>query len=343
MAGRKEQPDSSSQLDRDLAELRLLEIARAYREVLDEAARKGSSPLEVLRTLVGLEVAARQGRALERRLREARLPKHKTLETAGIERPPPSARASPPQPGPIPQARQDATDATLTDEQPRGDRRTPGCVLAVVQVLQVMPDRATQSDPSAERRRMPQLPGVLRSLLGRVEEVIDRGLQRVRHGPDRSAGDRQNHVAREGILALANKIKYDPSRKGSGKKGRRKKKVAAARAVSRNGASKHGEKAEAIRAAAKSLGKKVRPRDVIAMLKKQGITVTSAQVSTTLKRMGMKPVRRGSKPGRPAAAVHATRSTSISIDDLIAAKKLVEQLGSLDAASQALSALAKLT
>ena len=144
-------------------------------------------------------------------------------------------------------------------------------------------------------------------------------------------------------LALANKIKYDPSRKGSGKKGRRKKKVAAAKTVSRNGASKHGVKAEAIRAAAKSLGKKVRPRDVIALLKKQGITVTSAQVSTTLKRMGMRKVRRGRKPGRPAAAVHAARSTSISINDLIAAKKLVEQLGSVEAASQALSALARLT
>ena len=37
-----------ARLDRDLAELKLPEIARAYREVLDEAARKGSSMLEVL-------------------------------------------------------------------------------------------------------------------------------------------------------------------------------------------------------------------------------------------------------------------------------------------------------
>jgi DNA replication protein DnaC len=80
MTRRKEEPNPGSQLDRDLAELKLLEIAKAYQEVLDEAARKGSSPLEVLRILIGLEVAARQGRALERRLREARLPKRKTLE-----------------------------------------------------------------------------------------------------------------------------------------------------------------------------------------------------------------------------------------------------------------------
>lgn len=71
--------DSPSQLDRDLAELKLLAIAESYREVLDEAARKGSSVLEVLRTLIGMEMAARQQRALARRLREAHLPPRKTL------------------------------------------------------------------------------------------------------------------------------------------------------------------------------------------------------------------------------------------------------------------------
>src|ERR1700683_1165211 len=74
-------PDHSSptQLNRDLADLKLLEIAQHYREVLDEAARKGSSMLEGLRTLVGMGQTARQQRALERRLRQARLPKHKNL------------------------------------------------------------------------------------------------------------------------------------------------------------------------------------------------------------------------------------------------------------------------
>ena len=68
-----------ARLDRDLAELKLLEIAQSYREVLDDAGRKGSSFLEVLAILIGLEQAAREQRALERRLREARLPKPKTL------------------------------------------------------------------------------------------------------------------------------------------------------------------------------------------------------------------------------------------------------------------------
>jgi len=47
--------------------------------VLDEAARKGSSMLEVLATLIGMEQTTRQQRALERRLQQARLPKLKTL------------------------------------------------------------------------------------------------------------------------------------------------------------------------------------------------------------------------------------------------------------------------
>ena len=68
-----------AQLERDLTELKLPEIAKSYREVLDEVARKGSSMLELLAVLFGMEQAARQQRALERRLREARLPKQKTV------------------------------------------------------------------------------------------------------------------------------------------------------------------------------------------------------------------------------------------------------------------------
>jgi DNA replication protein DnaC len=77
---RKPDDTARTRLERDLAELKLLEIASCYREVLDEAARKGSSMLEVLATLIGIEQAARQQRALERRLKESRLPKQKTLK-----------------------------------------------------------------------------------------------------------------------------------------------------------------------------------------------------------------------------------------------------------------------
>jgi len=59
----------------DLAELKLHRIAEGYQEVLDEAARKGSSMLDVLTILIGEEITVRRQRALQRRIQRARLPK----------------------------------------------------------------------------------------------------------------------------------------------------------------------------------------------------------------------------------------------------------------------------
>ena len=73
-------PDPHAALREHLAELRLDQIAEIYPEVLNEAARKNCSPLDVLVTLVAAEVTARRQRALQRRIAAARLPKRKTLE-----------------------------------------------------------------------------------------------------------------------------------------------------------------------------------------------------------------------------------------------------------------------
>jgi DNA replication protein DnaC len=73
-------PKRHEALLRDLAELKLHRIAEVYQEMLDEAARKGSSMLDVLAALIGEEAAARRQRALQRRIDHARLPKRKTLE-----------------------------------------------------------------------------------------------------------------------------------------------------------------------------------------------------------------------------------------------------------------------
>jgi DNA replication protein DnaC len=72
--------ETHEKLMRDLATLKLARIAEIYQEVLDEAARKNSSMLEVLSTLIAEEAIARSERALQRRIRQARLPKRKTLE-----------------------------------------------------------------------------------------------------------------------------------------------------------------------------------------------------------------------------------------------------------------------
>ncbi len=71
----------------NLIELNLTQIAATYREVLDEAARRNSSMLEVLSSLVAAEVTARRQRALQRRILQARLPKLKTLPEYKFEFP----------------------------------------------------------------------------------------------------------------------------------------------------------------------------------------------------------------------------------------------------------------
>jgi DNA replication protein DnaC len=65
---------------RDLEQLNLTQIAETYREVLDEAARQNTSMLQTLAALISAEVAARRQRALQRRIRLAKLPPRKTLE-----------------------------------------------------------------------------------------------------------------------------------------------------------------------------------------------------------------------------------------------------------------------
>ena len=74
------QPRLHELLVQDLAELQLQQIAETYREVLDEAARQNTSMLEVLASLIASEITARRQRALERRIRQAKLPPRKTLE-----------------------------------------------------------------------------------------------------------------------------------------------------------------------------------------------------------------------------------------------------------------------
>ena len=71
---------SHEQFLEDLAVLKLLRIAEIYRETLDEAARNNLSMFEVLRALISEEAIARAERSLQRRIRQARLPKQKTVE-----------------------------------------------------------------------------------------------------------------------------------------------------------------------------------------------------------------------------------------------------------------------
>ncbi len=74
-------PKRHEKLLKDLAELKLHRIAEIYQEVLDEAARKQSSMLDVLEALVAEEAALSLSPALLNRIKRAHLPPRKTLES----------------------------------------------------------------------------------------------------------------------------------------------------------------------------------------------------------------------------------------------------------------------
>ncbi|PWT83445.1 MAG: hypothetical protein C5B58_06570 [Acidobacteria bacterium] len=106
-------------------------------------------------------------------------------------------------------------------------------------------------------------------------------------------------------------------------------------------AAEHSSKAEMIRQTAKSLGKKVRPRDIIAKLKEQSVEVSHALVSSTLRAAGLRPKRRRRKVTVKKVRATAT-ANGLNLDALIAAKSLVDKLGGVEHAEAAISALKKL-
>ena len=129
-------------------------------------------------------------------------------------------------------------------------------------------------------------------------------------------------------------------RKRRGKKAATAKRSAgqkASAAVSNGG---DVSKAQKIRDVAKGMGKKVRPRDVIAELAKEGVTVSSAQVSMTLRKAGYRRKRRGRKVA--AAVAHPATGNGLNVDALIAAKALIAKVGSVEVAEEALRMLKKL-
>jgi arginine repressor len=98
-------------------------------------------------------------------------------------------------------------------------------------------------------------------------------------------------------------------------------------------------KAERIRQTAKTMKKPVRPRDILSELAKEGLTVSSAQVSAVLREAGYRRRRR-----RGAADALSGRMTpnGLNLEALIAAKALIEKVGSVEVAEEALRAMKKL-
>ncbi len=104
-------------------------------------------------------------------------------------------------------------------------------------------------------------------------------------------------------------------------------------------------KSDAIRKVAnamKAKGEKPRPKTIMDILKKDGIVVSSPQVSMVLKKMGFRPRKR--RKGKTLAAKSDSPSTNskikkIKIEDLVRAKKVADQMGGVEKALAALKAL----
>ncbi len=104
-------------------------------------------------------------------------------------------------------------------------------------------------------------------------------------------------------------------------------------------ATKRSSKSDAVRklaAAMKAKGEKPRPSVIVAELKKQGVDVAAAQVSMVLKKMGFRSLRKRKKA---LAAKVGPWVSVVSVDDLLAAKKVASSLGGADKAIAALQAL----
>jgi transposase len=122
-----------------------------------------------------------------------------------------------------------------------------------------------------------------------------------------------------------------------------KKKVAAKKTKK---AEQMTSKADLIRKVAgvlKAKGEVVRPKDIVEILKKEGVDVAPAQVSMTLKAAGYRPLRKRKKASKARSVAQAPsrgkKAEAVTVDDLLAAKKVVQQLGGADRAMKAIEAL----
>lgn len=92
-------------------------------------------------------------------------------------------------------------------------------------------------------------------------------------------------------------------------------------------------KSKAIREEFQAHGLQTRPKDIIAALAAKGIDVTAAHVSN---------VKATLVSGGGARSSRRNGKGEVAIDDLLAAKQLVDRMGGLERAKKAIDALAKL-
>lgn len=81
----------------------------------------------------------------------------------------------------------------------------------------------------------------------------------------------------------------------------------------------------------------VRPRDIVKALEKQGVDVTSPQVSMALRGTNLAYRQKRTYAGRPQRNL-SQRAADVSVDDVLKAREFVRQIGSVEKADAALFA-----
>lgn len=180
-----------------------------------------------------------------------------------------------------------------------------------------------------------------------AETPVQPTVPAAQHTPEKKPGKKPAKKAAPAATAK----KAAPVAKGR-KNGKKPQRAAAKAKQTGRGrpAAEVTSKADLIRKVAgiiKAKGEKPRPADIVRILGEEGVAVSAAQVSQTLKAAGYRPLRKRRK-GRKAAAANAsgkataTGAKPISVDDLLAAKSVSGAFGGTDQAIAVLQALKRI-
>lgn len=89
----------------------------------------------------------------------------------------------------------------------------------------------------------------------------------------------------------------------------------------------------------KAKGEKPRPKTIKENLGKQGIEVSSPQISMVLKKMGLPTRKRRKADSGKLAVSKKAKSTKVKVSELLKAQKVVAEFGSVERAMAAIQAL----
>jgi hypothetical protein len=153
--------------------------------------------------------------------------------------------------------------------------------------------------------------------------------------PDASAKSIAEALTAQGTpvsVSLAANVKARMQAKGKGKRKARRKVAANGR---KTRARRGGTKSQSIRDYIES-HPTATPKAIHADLRKSGVKVSQSLISA------VKYGKKAARPGRRRTAGGPARGASLSLSDLVDAKKLVDRLGGADAVRKALDALDQL-